>query len=76
VSYYKKLPYMELIYAPRKRRVAVQLYLKILRSQEPALAVPDLQDSDLHIANSIKVYNRGRELMQQLYELRKRIGRR
>jgi benzoyl-CoA reductase/2-hydroxyglutaryl-CoA dehydratase subunit BcrC/BadD/HgdB len=73
-SYYKKLPYMELIYAPRKRdEVGVQLYLKDLEvfrsrlSQYLICRIPDL-----HIANSIKVYNRGRELMQQLYELRKR----
>jgi len=73
-SYYKKLPYMQLIYAPRKRdEVAVQLYLKDLEvfrstlSQYLICRIPDL-----HIANSIKVYNRGRELMQQLYELRRR----
>jgi benzoyl-CoA reductase/2-hydroxyglutaryl-CoA dehydratase subunit BcrC/BadD/HgdB len=65
---------MELIYAPRKRdEVGVQLYLKDLEvfrsrlSQYLICRIPDL-----HIANSIKVYNRGRELMQQLYELRKR----
>jgi benzoyl-CoA reductase/2-hydroxyglutaryl-CoA dehydratase subunit BcrC/BadD/HgdB len=73
-TYYKKLPYMDAIYAPRKRdEVAVQLYLKDLEvfrsrlSQYLICRIPDL-----HIANSIKVYNRGRELMQQLYELRKR----
>jgi benzoyl-CoA reductase/2-hydroxyglutaryl-CoA dehydratase subunit BcrC/BadD/HgdB len=73
-SYYKKLPYMELIYAPRKRdEVAVQLYLKdleVFRSRLSQFLICRIPD--LHIANSIKVYNRGRELMQQLYELRKR----
>ena len=73
-SYYKKLPYMDAIYAPRKRdEVAVNLYLNDLEvfrsrlSQYLICRIPDV-----HIANSIKVYNRGRELMQQLYELRKR----
>jgi benzoyl-CoA reductase/2-hydroxyglutaryl-CoA dehydratase subunit BcrC/BadD/HgdB len=73
-SYYKKLPYMDALYAPRKRdEVAVNLYLNDLEvfrsrlSQYLICRIPDL-----HIANSIKVYNRGRELMQQLYELRKR----
>jgi benzoyl-CoA reductase/2-hydroxyglutaryl-CoA dehydratase subunit BcrC/BadD/HgdB len=73
-SYYKKLPYMDSLYAPRKRdEVAVKLYLNDLEdfrsrlSQYLICRIPDL-----HIANSIKVYNRGRELMHQLYELRKR----
>jgi benzoyl-CoA reductase/2-hydroxyglutaryl-CoA dehydratase subunit BcrC/BadD/HgdB len=73
-SYYKKLPYMELIYAPRKRdEVAVQLYLKdleVFRSRLSQYLICRIPDE--HIANSIKVYNRGRELMHQLYELRKR----
>lgn len=73
-AYYKKLPYMDNIYAPRKRdEVAVQLYLKDIQdfrsrlSQYLICRIPDQ-----HIANSIQVYNRGRELMKQLYELRKR----
>jgi benzoyl-CoA reductase/2-hydroxyglutaryl-CoA dehydratase subunit BcrC/BadD/HgdB len=73
-SYYNKLPYMELIYAPRKRdEVAVQLYLKdleVFRSRLSEYLICRIPDE--HIANSIKVYNRGRELMHQLYELRKR----
>jgi len=73
-SYYKKLPYMDAIYAPRKRdEVAVQLYLKDLegfRSRLSQFLICRIPDE--HIADSIKVYNRGRELMQQLYELRKR----
>jgi benzoyl-CoA reductase/2-hydroxyglutaryl-CoA dehydratase subunit BcrC/BadD/HgdB len=72
-KYYNKLPYMDAIYAPRKRdEVAVQLYLKDLEdfrsrlSQYLICRIPDQ-----HIGHSIQVYNRGRELMQQLYELRK-----
>jgi benzoyl-CoA reductase/2-hydroxyglutaryl-CoA dehydratase subunit BcrC/BadD/HgdB len=73
-SYYKKLPYMDSLYAPRKRdEVAVNLYLTDLEGFRSRLSqflicrVPDQ-----HIAKSIQVYNRGRELMHQLYELRKR----
>jgi benzoyl-CoA reductase/2-hydroxyglutaryl-CoA dehydratase subunit BcrC/BadD/HgdB len=73
-AYYAKLPYMDNIYAPRKRdEVAVQLYMKDIDgfrdrlSQYVICRIPDQ-----HIADSIKVYNRGRELMGQLYELRKR----
>jgi benzoyl-CoA reductase/2-hydroxyglutaryl-CoA dehydratase subunit BcrC/BadD/HgdB len=73
-SYYKKLPFMEIIYAPRKRdEEAVQLYLKDLEifrnnlSQYLICRIPDQR-----VADSIKVYNRGRELMYKLYELRKR----
>jgi benzoyl-CoA reductase/2-hydroxyglutaryl-CoA dehydratase subunit BcrC/BadD/HgdB len=73
-SYYNKLPYMEIIYAPRKRdEVAVQLYLKdleVFRSRLSEYLICRIPDQ--HIENSIKVYNRGRELMQTLYELRKR----
>jgi benzoyl-CoA reductase/2-hydroxyglutaryl-CoA dehydratase subunit BcrC/BadD/HgdB len=73
-SYYKKLPFMELIYAPRKRtEEAVQLYKTDLEgfrdrlSQYLICRIPDKR-----VADAIKVYNRGRELMMQLYELRKR----
>jgi benzoyl-CoA reductase/2-hydroxyglutaryl-CoA dehydratase subunit BcrC/BadD/HgdB len=73
-KYYKPLPFMELIYAPRKRtEEAVQLYLKDLEgfrdrlSQYLICRIPDQR-----VAASIEVYNRGRVLMQQLYELRKR----
>jgi len=73
-SYYKKLPYMHLLYAPRKRdEVGVQLYLKDLEGFRDTLSQYLIcRIPDLHVSNSIKVYNRGRELMQQLYELRKR----
>jgi benzoyl-CoA reductase/2-hydroxyglutaryl-CoA dehydratase subunit BcrC/BadD/HgdB len=73
-SYYKKLPFMELIYAPRKRsEEAVALYKTDLEgfrdrlSQYLICRIPDQR-----VAESIKAYNRGRELMMQLYELRKR----
>ena len=73
-EYYKKLPYMDVLYAPRKRdEEAVKLYAADLEdfrsrlSQHRVCRIPDL-----HLANSIRVYNRGRELMHQLYELRKR----
>jgi benzoyl-CoA reductase/2-hydroxyglutaryl-CoA dehydratase subunit BcrC/BadD/HgdB len=73
-SYYKKSPYMDIIYAPRKRdEVGVQLYLKDLegfRSRLSQYLICRIPDE--HIEDSIKIYNRGRELMRQLYELRKR----
>jgi len=72
-SYYKKLPFMEIIYAPRKRdEETVKLYQTDLEgfrarlSQYLICRIPDQR-----VADSIKVYNRGRELMQKLYELRK-----
>ena len=72
--YYARLPYMEIIYAPRKRdEVAVQLYLKdleVFRSRLSEYLICRIPDE--HISESIKPYNRGRELMYKLYELRKR----
>jgi benzoyl-CoA reductase/2-hydroxyglutaryl-CoA dehydratase subunit BcrC/BadD/HgdB len=72
-EYYKKLPYMDMIYAPRKRdEEAVQLYLSDLGDFRDRLALYRWHRfSDADIANSIKVYNRGRELMLKLYDLRK-----
>jgi benzoyl-CoA reductase/2-hydroxyglutaryl-CoA dehydratase subunit BcrC/BadD/HgdB len=73
-KYYDKLPYMEIIYAPRKRdEVGVQLYLKdleVFRSRLSEYLICRIPDQ--HISDSIKLYNRGRELMYKLYELRKR----
>jgi benzoyl-CoA reductase/2-hydroxyglutaryl-CoA dehydratase subunit BcrC/BadD/HgdB len=73
-KYYDALPYMDNIYAPRRRdEPAVQLYLADLedfRSRLSQFLVCRIPDE--HIAESIKVYNRGRELMHELYELRKR----
>ncbi len=73
-EYYKKLPYMDMIYAPRKRdEEAVQLYLSDLGDFRDRLSLYRWHRfSDADIANSIKVYNRGRELMLKLYALRKR----
>jgi benzoyl-CoA reductase/2-hydroxyglutaryl-CoA dehydratase subunit BcrC/BadD/HgdB len=73
-EYHKKLPYMDIIYAPRKRdEEAVKLYLADLEDFRNRLSLfrwSRIPNED--IAKSIKVYNRGRELMKQLYELRKR----
>ena len=73
-QYYDKLPYMDAIYAPRKRdEVAVKLYqtdLEDFRSKLSQFAICRIPDE--HIGDAIKVYNRGRELMHNLYELRKR----
>jgi len=73
-SYYNKLPYMDAVYAPRKRdEEAVKLYQKDIDEFRDRLSQCLIcRIPDQHIANSIKVYNRGRELMQKLYELRKR----
>jgi benzoyl-CoA reductase/2-hydroxyglutaryl-CoA dehydratase subunit BcrC/BadD/HgdB len=73
-AYYKKLPYMDGIYAPRKRDgEAVKLYMTDIEDFRSRLSQCLIcRIPDQHIANSIKVYNRGRELMQKLYELRKR----
>jgi benzoyl-CoA reductase/2-hydroxyglutaryl-CoA dehydratase subunit BcrC/BadD/HgdB len=73
-KYYDALPYMDNIYAPRRRdEPAVQLYqadLEDFRSRLSQFLVCRIPDE--HIADSIKIYNRGRELMHDLYELRKR----
>jgi benzoyl-CoA reductase subunit C len=73
-EYYNKLPYMDLIYAPRKRdEEAVKLYLADLEDFRDRLSLYRWNRLPVgDIAKSIKVYNRGRELMKQLYELRKR----
>ncbi len=73
-EYYKKLPYMDVLYAPRKRdEEAVKLYVADLEDFRDRLSLYRLSRIPDHdIANSIRIYNRGRELMKQLYELRKR----
>jgi benzoyl-CoA reductase subunit C len=73
-EYYHPLPYMDILYAPRKRdEEAVGLYLSDIGDFRDRLSTfAWTRFSDLDLANSIKVYNRGRELMYQLYELRKR----
>jgi benzoyl-CoA reductase/2-hydroxyglutaryl-CoA dehydratase subunit BcrC/BadD/HgdB len=73
-EYYQKLPYMDLLYAPRKRdEEAVKLYaadLEDFRNRLSRYGLRWIPDKD--VVDAIKVYNRGRELMQKLYELRKR----
>jgi benzoyl-CoA reductase/2-hydroxyglutaryl-CoA dehydratase subunit BcrC/BadD/HgdB len=73
-EYYHRLPYMDMLYAPRKRdEEAVQLYLSDLQDFRDRLSLHQWHRfSDADIAKAIEVYNRGRELMKQLYELRKR----
>jgi benzoyl-CoA reductase/2-hydroxyglutaryl-CoA dehydratase subunit BcrC/BadD/HgdB len=73
-DYYAPLPYMDHIYAPRKRdEVGVQLYAKDIDGFRDRLSEYLIcRIPDQHIGESIKVYNRGRALMMQLYELRKR----
>jgi benzoyl-CoA reductase/2-hydroxyglutaryl-CoA dehydratase subunit BcrC/BadD/HgdB len=73
-EYYKKLPYMDLLYAPRKRdEEAVKLFLADLEDFRDRLSQYRLNRiPDRDLADSIRVYNRGRELMHRLYELRKR----
>ena len=73
-EYYQKLPYMDILYAPRKRdEVAVTMYtadLEDFRNRLSRYGLRWIPDRD--IADAIRVYNRGRELMHRLYELRKR----
>jgi benzoyl-CoA reductase/2-hydroxyglutaryl-CoA dehydratase subunit BcrC/BadD/HgdB len=73
-EYYNKLPYLDLIYAPRKRdEEAVRLYLADLQDFRNRLSLSQLRRiPDRDLADSIRTYNRGRELMHELYELRKR----
>jgi benzoyl-CoA reductase/2-hydroxyglutaryl-CoA dehydratase subunit BcrC/BadD/HgdB len=73
-EYYNKLPYLDLIYAPRKRdEEAVRLYLADLQDFRNRLSLSQLRRiPDRDLADSIRTYNRGRELMSKLYELRKR----
>jgi benzoyl-CoA reductase/2-hydroxyglutaryl-CoA dehydratase subunit BcrC/BadD/HgdB len=59
---------MDLLYAPRKRdEEAVDLYLADLEDFRDRLSQYGLRRTpDRDIANSIRVYNRGRELMRRL----------
>jgi benzoyl-CoA reductase/2-hydroxyglutaryl-CoA dehydratase subunit BcrC/BadD/HgdB len=70
---YKQRPYMDALYLPLKQTEnAVEMYLADLedwRSRISEFRGARIVDRDLR--RSIEVYNRGRELMQQLYELRK-----
>jgi len=71
---YKTLPYMDMLYAPHKRdEPAVKLYqadLEDFRDRLSNFRTRRIIDRD--ISRSIDIYNHGRALMAQLYELRKR----
>lgn len=71
---YKKVPFMDILYIPRKfSEEQHQMYLADIEDWRKRLGEfqgREITDDDLRRA--IKVYNRGRELIQQLYELRKR----
>jgi benzoyl-CoA reductase/2-hydroxyglutaryl-CoA dehydratase subunit BcrC/BadD/HgdB len=70
---YKQRPYMDALYLPLKQTEhAVEMYLADLedwRNRISEFRGARIVDRDLR--RSIEVYNRGRELMQRLYELRK-----
>jgi benzoyl-CoA reductase/2-hydroxyglutaryl-CoA dehydratase subunit BcrC/BadD/HgdB len=71
---FKPLPFMEIIYCPRKATEdALQMYLadlELLRDRLSEFRMERIRDTELQ--RSIEVYNRTRELIQQFYELRKR----
>jgi benzoyl-CoA reductase/2-hydroxyglutaryl-CoA dehydratase subunit BcrC/BadD/HgdB len=70
---YKQRPYMDVLYLPLKQTEhAVEMYLADLedwRNRISEFRGARIVDRDLR--RSIEVYNRGRELIQRLYELRK-----
>ena len=71
---YKKLPYMDIIYFPRKASEdALQMYLTDLEQWRERLSEfrgQRIRDNELK--RSIALYNHTRELMQQFYKLGKR----
>src|SRR5512147_1415500 len=71
---FKKLPYMDIIYFPRKATEdALQMYLTDLeRWRERLSEFRGQRIRDNELKRSIALYNSTRELMQQFYELRKR----
>jgi benzoyl-CoA reductase/2-hydroxyglutaryl-CoA dehydratase subunit BcrC/BadD/HgdB len=71
---FKKLPYMDVIYFPRKATEdALQMYLIDLeRWRERLSEFRGQRIRDNELKRSIALYNHTRELMQQFYELRKR----
>jgi benzoyl-CoA reductase/2-hydroxyglutaryl-CoA dehydratase subunit BcrC/BadD/HgdB len=70
---FKKLPYMDIIYFPRKATEdALQMYMIDLeRWRERLSEFRGQRIRDNELKRSIALYNRTRELMQQFYELRK-----
>lgn len=71
---YKALPYMDIVYFPRKASEdALQMYLIDLeRWRERLSEFRGQRIRDNELVRSIALYNRTRDLMQQFYELRKR----
>jgi benzoyl-CoA reductase/2-hydroxyglutaryl-CoA dehydratase subunit BcrC/BadD/HgdB len=71
---FKKLPYMDIIYFPRKASEdALQMYLIDLeRWRERLSEFRGQRIRDNELKRSIALYNRTREIMQQFCELRKR----
>ena len=71
---YKKIPFMEIFNIPHKfTERARQMYLADIEDWQARLAAfrgAEIGDDELR--HAIQVYNRGRELIQKLYELRKR----
>jgi benzoyl-CoA reductase/2-hydroxyglutaryl-CoA dehydratase subunit BcrC/BadD/HgdB len=71
---FEKLPYMDIIYFPRRATEdALKMYLTDLEQWRERLSEfrgQRIRDNEL--IRSIALYNRTRELMQQFYELRKR----
>jgi benzoyl-CoA reductase/2-hydroxyglutaryl-CoA dehydratase subunit BcrC/BadD/HgdB len=71
---FEKLPYMDIIYFPRRATEdALTMYLIDLEQWRERLSEfrgQRIRDNEL--IRSIALYNRTRELMQQFYELRKR----
>jgi benzoyl-CoA reductase/2-hydroxyglutaryl-CoA dehydratase subunit BcrC/BadD/HgdB len=70
---YKALPYMDIVYYPRKATEdALQMYLTDLeRWRERLSEFRGQRIRDNELIRSIALYNRTRELMQQFYELRR-----
>jgi len=71
---FKKLPYMDVIYFPRRATEdALRMYLTDLeRWRERLSEFRGQWIRDNELIRSIALYNRTRDLMQQFYELRKR----
>jgi benzoyl-CoA reductase/2-hydroxyglutaryl-CoA dehydratase subunit BcrC/BadD/HgdB len=71
---HKNLGFMDILYVPHKRdEEAVKLYLADLEDFRDRLSnFRTRRVVDRELSKSIEVYNRGRALMAQLYELRKR----
>jgi benzoyl-CoA reductase/2-hydroxyglutaryl-CoA dehydratase subunit BcrC/BadD/HgdB len=71
---FEKLPYMDVIYFPRKATEdALQMYLVDLeRWRERLSEFRGQRIRDNELVRSIALYNRTRDLLRQFYELRKR----